>query len=136
MIDKDIINAKFDIIQKDIEFAKELAAKEFDFMEEQAAKYTLLEMAEACIGIASHIIASDGLRRPEEYSELFAVLQEQKIIGENLAKDLSAMAKMRNILVHRYADVDIKRLRDALKNDLGDVEQFMRAIARYMERGK
>ena len=132
-MDRDIINAKFDIIQKDIEFAKELASKEFGFMEEQAAKYTLLEMVEACIDIASHIIASDGLRRAEEYSELFTVLREQKIIGENLAKRLAAMAKMRNILVHRYADVDIKRLRDALKNDLGDVEQFMRAIARYME---
>jgi len=134
-MDKDVINAKFDIIQRDIAFAKELPPKKFSFMEEQAAKYTLLEMMEACIDIAGHIIAAKGFRRPEEYSELFAVLQEQKIIGEGLAKQLAAMAKMRNILVHRYADIDIKRLRDALK-DLGDIEQFMRSIARYMEKEK
>ena len=137
MIDRDVINAKFDIIQRDLEFSQELGRlkqNEFGYKEQQAAKYTLLEMAEACIDIASHIIAAKGLRRAEEYSELFQVLREYGILPAETADRLSTMAKMRNVLVHRYADIDNKRLLDVMKNNLGDIEQFMRHIARFLEK--
>jgi uncharacterized protein YutE (UPF0331/DUF86 family) len=46
----------------------------------QAVKYSLLEIAEACIDIANHIIAAKGLERVEEYSKMFDVLAKNKII--------------------------------------------------------
>jgi len=137
MIDKDVINAKFDIIERDLKFCRELGKlnlNEFSYKEQQAAKYTLLEIAEACIDIANHIIASKGFRRAEEYSDLFQILLENNILPESLSSKLSSMAKMRNVLVHRYAEVDSKRLLESVKSDVGDAEQFMRHIAKFMER--
>lgn len=137
MIDKDVINAKFDIIERDLRFCRELEKLkpgEFGYKEQQASKYTLLEIAEACIDVASHIIASKGWRRAEEYSDLFRILHENGILPESLTSRLSSMAKMRNVLVHRYAEVDKKRLIESVKNDVGDAEQFMRYIAKFMEK--
>lgn len=139
MLDKDTISTKFDIIEKDLEFARELARakpEEFRFKEEQAAKYTLLEISEACIDIASHIVAARGFRRAEEYAELFQILHENSILPKKLADSLASMAGMRNILVHRYADVSKSRLMDAIKNHLGDVEDFMRHIAKLVKEEK
>lgn len=42
------------------------------------------------------------------------------------------MAKFRNILVHEYIKVETKRLVLFLKNNLGDFEDFARAIAKYL----
>ncbi|RLI74481.1 hypothetical protein DRP04_14610 [Archaeoglobales archaeon] len=37
----------------------------------QAVKYSLLEIVEACIDIASHIISAKGFERAESYAECF-----------------------------------------------------------------
>ncbi|MBI4175618.1 MAG: DUF86 domain-containing protein [Candidatus Aenigmarchaeota archaeon] len=137
MIERDVINAKFDILQRDLAFAKELGRvkpAEFGFKEEQAAKYTLLEIAEACIDIASHIVAARGFRRAEEYSELFQILREEGVISPALGDRLSAMAKMRNLLIHRYGEVDNRRLLSILGTRMGDVEQFMSHIAAFISK--
>jgi len=38
------------------------------YIDIQAAKYSLLEIMEACIDIANYIISIKGFRRAEEYS--------------------------------------------------------------------
>ena len=43
----------------------------------QASKYSLLEITEACIDIANHIIASKAYRRAEKYSEMFEILSSR-----------------------------------------------------------
>ncbi len=51
---------------------------------------------------ANHIISSKGLRRAEEYREMFEILEEEGIINKKLASKLQDMSSFRNLLVHRY----------------------------------
>lgn len=137
MIDKEVIEGKFDIIQKNLKFLEQFknvsgGAFVANYKDVQAAKYSLLEIAEACIDIANHIIAAKGYERAEEYSEMFRVLQKKGIIGKSLGDKMYDMAKFRNLLVHRYSDIDDKRVLDIIKSNLGDISEFMRCIEKFL----
>lgn len=83
---------------------------------------------EACIDIANYIISVKGFRRAEEYSEMFKVLKEETIIGRKLATKLEDMARFKNLLVHRYEEVDNRRVLEIIKNNLKDIEEIEKFI--------
>ena len=104
-----------------------------DFEELQAVKHSMFEISEACIDIASHIIAAEGFERPNEYQEVFTVLKKQDIINGDLEGKLKAMARFRNFITHRYDKIDDHRLKEILENDLEDIHEFNNAVYRYMD---
>lgn len=65
---------------------------------------------EASIDIGEHIIASEGLRSPTEYAEVFASLGEAGYLPADLVPALMDMARFRNLLVHEYVRVDDARV--------------------------
>ena len=78
-IDNDLIQGKIDIIEKNLTFLgeyKDVEEEEFfnSYKDIQAVKYSLLEIIEASIDVASHIIAIKGLERAENYAEMFDIL--------------------------------------------------------------
>jgi uncharacterized protein YutE (UPF0331/DUF86 family) len=139
MIDKDVIEAKFDIIEQNLKFLEEFKGKsakelESSYRDLQAVKYSLLEITEACIDIANHIIASLGLERVEEYSKMFEVLVKNKIISQELGQKLAKMAKFRNVLIHRYAIVKTENLVEIINFHLVDVVEFMKEIKKLLKK--
>jgi len=137
-LEKEIIEGKFDIIDRNLRFLEEtktLSSDQFveSYKDIQAAKYSLLEIMEACIDIANYIISVKGFRRAEEYSEMFKVLKEERIIGKEPATKLEDMARFRNLLVHRYGEVDNKRVLEIIKRNLKDIEEFEKEIAKFIK---
>lgn len=134
----DTLKQKLEIIDENIEFLNSekegFRPEEAAFKDIQAVKHSMLEAAEACLDIASHIIASEGFERPKEYSEMFETLEINGVIGEELASDLSEMARFRNFLVHRYDKVDNQRLEEFLEKDIDDIKEFSSEIYSYIEK--
>ena len=129
----DIIEGKIDIILRNLEFLNEyryVDEEEFlnSYKDVQAVKYSLLEIVEACIDIASHIISAKGFERAESYAEMFEILGRRGVINHKLAEKLSDMARFRNILVHGYAKVDNAKVLEIVREELEDVEEFVREI--------
>ena len=127
-LEKEIIEGKFDIIDRNIRFLEEiktLSPEQFleSYKDIQAAKYSLLEIMEACIDIANYIISVKGFRRAEEYSEMFKVLKEEGVIQKKLATKLEDMARFRNLLVHRYGEIDNRRVLEIIKRNLKDIHE-------------
>ncbi len=140
-IDQDVIESKLDIIERNLEFLDEFEyvdSEEFldSYRDVQAAKYSLLEIIECCIDIASHIIAVKGMGRVEEYRGMFYLLGENGVIEKGLAERLGDMAGFRNLLVHRYGDVDNEAVLEMIKSELSDVVEFERAVVRFVEGGE
>lgn len=138
MIDKETISAKFDIIERDMEFLNEFKEiDEDDFLNNykniQSAKYSLLEIIEACIDISTHIVAAKMFGRIEEYREIFHMLGLRRVLDKDLALRLEDMAGFRNLLVHRYGNIDNLRVLEIIKNDLDDVLLFEKEILQYLE---
>ena len=139
MIDREIISAKFDIIEKDLEFLEEFKAMdEADFLGSykniQSVKYSLLEIIEACIDIAYHIVAAKGLGQAEDYREIFIMLGKKGVLDQKLASRLGDMAGFRNLLVHRYGEIDNLRVLEIIKSELSDIMEFEQAILQYTEK--
>lgn len=132
-IDNDLIQGKIDIIEKNLTFLgeyKDISGMEFSnsYKDIQAVKYSLFEIIEACIDVASHIISIKGLERAESYAEMFEILGKNNFIKSKLSKNLSDMAKFRNILVHSYAKVDNSKVLDFVKEELIDVKNFVKEL--------
>jgi uncharacterized protein YutE (UPF0331/DUF86 family) len=140
MIDKDIIEAKFDIIERNLKFIREEYANksaeeiEASYKDSQALKFSLFEIIEACIDIANHIISAERFERVEEYAKMFITLGKHGVISEELAEKLARMARFRNLLVHRYWEVDMKYIMEIVEHSLEDVEEFMVRIEEYVQK--
>jgi len=120
-VDKELINIRVDIIEKNLKEIRKIVneGKEKylkNYRNQLAAKHALLESIEACIDIGNHIIASLGFRRPEDYRDVFVILEENKIIPKGLSKNLQDMARFRNLLVHHYTKIDENKIFSILKN--------------------
>ena len=137
MISKDVVNAMIDLIDENIRLIKEIRSQSYDsfsgsFRDIQAAKHSLQEAIEACLDIGSHIIAEQGFRRPEDYREIFRVLVENSIIDHVLSEKLQEMAQFRNLLVHRYGQIDTRRIYIIMSDDLKDIQEFAKSILKYI----
>ncbi|MCJ7538473.1 MAG: DUF86 domain-containing protein, partial [Desulfobacterales bacterium] len=89
-----------------------------------SAKYYLQVSIECCLDVANHIIASEKLRAPRDYSDSFLVIQEEGLISSELGDKLRQMAKFRNRLVHLYGEIDNTNVYEYIKGDLKDIEEF------------
>lgn len=100
-----------------------------------AAKYRFVVALEACIDIGEHVIASEGLRAPGTFADVFTVLAEAGYVPASSLPDLQGMARFRNLLVHGYAQVDDRRVIEILNTRLGDIDRFRAEIARSVLAG-
>ncbi len=102
-----------------------------------ASKYLLITGIEDVLGVANHIVASEGYRSPADYADAFRILTEHGIVPPDLGERLQAMARFRNLLVHIYAEIDDERVHRYLREDLKDLEAFAAAVlAAFPDLGK
>ena len=99
-----------------------------------SAKYYLQVAVESCIDMANHIIASERLRAPKDYADIFKVLAEEGIIPPDFLPELQRMARFRNRLVHLYWEVDAEVIYDILQERLGEFERYRGCIIAALER--
>lgn len=95
-------------------------------------KYQFIVAIESCIDICTHLAAKLYVRAPESYAGCFDLLREGKVIDGELAGQLSDLAKFRNLLVHRYWEVDDRRVVRKLKNDLVHLEEFLKKVSAFV----
>lgn len=97
-----------------------------------AVQYLLLVAIEAAMGLCGHILARTARVAPSSYSECLEGLNERGILDDDLTARLRQMARFRNLLVHRYWDVDPARVLDYARNHLVDFESYLAAVERHI----
>jgi uncharacterized protein YutE (UPF0331/DUF86 family) len=98
-----------------------------------SAKYLLIVATEAALDICNHLAARKGGRSPADYADCIAILGEIGAIDAGLRGRLVRMARFRNLLVHLYWRVDDREVHRVMREDLGDLEEYLRAVARFVE---
>jgi len=88
---------------------------------------------ESAINIGNHIIARLGLRPPQDYADVFRILQEGKVLPEEVAGLLMDMARFRNLLVHGYWGIDHKRVYESLPERIEALQDFAEHIGRWLK---
>jgi len=95
---------------------------------------TLQLAAQAALDIGQHIIAREGFRTPDDNSDVFAVLSEERIIPKALHPELVQMARFRNLIVHDYARIDDRIVYAVLKERLTVFDSYAQAVVDYLDR--
>lgn len=87
---------------------------------------------EAVLDIADQIINQEKFRKPKEYRDTILILGEEGILPKAFAYEFSGAAGFRNILVHDYVRLDNKKVYIHFKNDVRDIEKFIKYVLKYM----
>jgi len=88
------------------------------------------------IDAGNHILAALGENQVEDYVDIIDKLGEKNIIPSEFARSIRGMAGLRNLLVHEYARVDLKKVYSVLQNRLGDFHLFVEYINQYIKNAK
>jgi uncharacterized protein YutE (UPF0331/DUF86 family) len=83
---------------------------------------------EAAAALCNHLLAKTARRAPTSYAECFEGLRAVHKLDDELATRLVRMARFRNLLVHRYWDVDPKQVLQYARENLGDFEAYLRVV--------
>ena len=94
--------------------------------------HLLLMSIEATAALCNHILARLAKRAPASYAECFDGLRELDIVDDGLAGRLVQMARFRNLLVHRYWEVEPERILRYGRENLGDFEEYLAAVGRLI----
>jgi uncharacterized protein YutE (UPF0331/DUF86 family) len=89
---------------------------------------------EAAVDVADHIIASQGLRTAQTLADSFTSLAEAGSLAPALARSLEDAARFRNLLVHRYAEIDDDRVIEVIRTRMGELLDYCQAIAQLLAR--
>jgi uncharacterized protein YutE (UPF0331/DUF86 family) len=95
-------------------------------------EFPLQQVIQVAVDLAAHAMVDVPGPRPNTLAGLFDALAERRLIDRPLATRLAAMARFRNLLVHRYADIDHERVWDIVNSRLGDLDEFFQHIARAL----
>ena len=95
-----------------------------------SAKYNLIVAIEGAMDICNSIVARAGGRAPKDHADCFEVLKELDFLEAEFVERLKRMARFRNLLVHLYWKVDDKKIHQILREDIRDIKEYLKIIAK------
>jgi len=135
MPDRDIMISKTGSIQRCLKRIKEITSLDPASIEDQDKQdifiLNLQRAIQACIDLAAHVVASEGLGVPDTVRENFELLKKKGIITADMASRMGKMTGFRNIAIHDYQAIDLKILKSILAKNLRDVEGFYVEVMEY-----
>ncbi len=138
-IDPEKVYSKFNDINESL--ARLRAFKDIsldEFLQNQdhqdIASFRLIVATEAAIDLCLHISARILHKVGDEYAACFKMLGDADIISPELAGRLADMARFRNLLVHRYWEIDYAMLYEIITGpDLEDLKHFVKEVGRLLD---
>jgi uncharacterized protein YutE (UPF0331/DUF86 family) len=88
----------------------------------------LWQAVQIVIDLATSVCVSRGLGVPPTYGDAFRLLAADGLITPDLAGRLAKAAGFRNLVVHAYAELDLRRVHRAAVTGSGDLLLFLRQI--------
>jgi len=83
---------------------------------------------QACIDLAAHACVDDDLGALAGPAEAFTLLAQAGRIAPELGVRLTGTASLRNLIVHRYTEIDSARIMAVVRENLDDLRAFVRAF--------
>ena len=137
MIDTKLIRKKLSELENNIHTLERL--KVYSLIELQnnrekawSVEHGLQLTIQIVIDTGNHILAASGEQEIEDYVDVIDKLGERDIIPQEFAQAIRGMAGFRNILIHEYGTVDIKKVYYVLQDQLDDFRKFAQYIDLYL----
>jgi uncharacterized protein YutE (UPF0331/DUF86 family) len=105
------------------------AQLEQDFFFRSGVERTLQVCIEAMVDVANRIICLEGRPASTDSFASLRQLQDLKIIAD--AERYRNMTRFRNLIVHRYEQIDVDILTQIVNGCLVDFDSFIREIEQH-----
>ncbi|WP_415379942.1 type VII toxin-antitoxin system HepT family RNase toxin [Halosimplex sp. TS25] len=138
MVDEAIVADKLRHINeytRDLEEMRGLSKAEYveDVVIQRAVERTLMNLIQACIDLAQHVRAAEDLEPSGTAKQEIEAIGTADIISTETQERLEEAVGFRNVLAHRYGDVDHDVVYDVLHTDLHWFERFQREVAQWFQ---
>lgn len=140
-IDWSIVKKRIDYAFKAIEILNEILTKPL----EEITSSTILKLAferlvhiivESILDAARHIVSVKGWGPAETYRDYIEILYKQGIISLELAEELYKFITWKNILVHRYIEINYSKLYEDSKKLADIIRRFEKEVIKLKEKEK
>jgi uncharacterized protein YutE (UPF0331/DUF86 family) len=85
-----------------------------------------------CIDMAAHIVSEEGLGVPGSVNEMLYLLQDEDLITEATTEKMVKAVGFRNLLVHEYGKIDLRRVYRIAREDIEDLMAFISEILKSL----
>ncbi|MBW1881039.1 MAG: DUF86 domain-containing protein [Deltaproteobacteria bacterium] len=89
--------------------------------------------AQSSIDLAFHVLADAQAATPPTYAAAFEALGRQGRIPKDIVVTMTELAGLRNLITHRYADLDFALIHDGLREGLPHLEAFAAAVVGWLD---
>lgn len=139
MVDEILIKSKMSDIQGYLKELEPLLQEESRTILGNNLKLHTVErlfqlIVDSVVDINTHIIVESSFHIPDDYQSTFITLGENKLLDMEFALQIAPSVGLRNLVVHKYGRVDLKRMIDDIKSGIGDFTEYLKQINRYLER--
>ncbi|MEM2106294.1 MAG: HepT-like ribonuclease domain-containing protein [Candidatus Bathyarchaeia archaeon] len=133
MVDRDFVNGKARDVRNVISELTRLASKRFEDMsvdEQYSMRYQVIVLAESIVSLCSHIALEAYGYEPSLYKDCVAYICRREGVG--CVEDVEALVGMRNLLLHRYWNIDDQFIHSLVKSNFKCVHQLLgRIVSKY-----
>lgn len=91
-------------------------------------------IVDTAVDINTHIIIESGFHVPDDYQSTFVVLADKGIVSKEFALKIAPSVGLRNLVVHKYGKVDIKKMVDDIKAEIGQYEEHLGYINDFLKK--
>lgn len=118
----------------DLEEMRGLSKDEYldDMVTQRAVERTLMNLIQACIDVASHIRAAEDLSPSGTSKREMESLDDAGVISSETQAKMEEAVGFRNVLAHRYGEVDHDIVYDVLHEDLQWFDRYQREVATWV----
>ena len=104
-----------------------------DVVIQRAVERTLMNLIQSCIDLAQHVRAANGLSSGGTAKVEIQALGELGIIAPDTQRRIEEAVGFRNVLAHRYGEVDHDVVYEVLHEDLHWFKRFQREVAQWLQ---
>lgn len=138
MVDEQVVIANLRLINEythDLEEMRGISLAEYtaDTMRQRAVERTLTNLIQCCIDLAQHIRSAEQLSPSGTSKQEIEALATAGILSPETGTRLEDAVGFRNILTHRYGDIDHEVVHSILHEDLHWFETFQQEIAQWFK---
>jgi len=139
MVDEEIVVDKLRYINEytnDLKQMRGISKEEYvaDIVTQRAVERTFMNLIQSCIDLAQHIRAAENLSPSGTGKKEMEAIGETEIISDETQQKMEEAVGFRNILAHRYGDLNHDVVYDVLHNELHWFDQFQQEIAQWFRK--
>jgi len=136
-MDKERIAAKISLID---EYLKELRGivpgsfSKYKGKDKRACERLLQLLIESSIDLSALLVKEARLGVPSEEDDIFKRLEKANVLTKKTSLNLREMKKFRNVLIHRYEDIDDEEVYANIKNNLKDFDVLVKEARKFLKK--